>query len=196
VALGLNLGSLIGVNSASTPDIVLVASRRFFEYSRNILLIDDADEDGLAHVLQFVPVSKQRCALIITSSSTHLMRHYVAELLMQFGDDNFLYFYKELQTFTPKECLELMKQVCHKCEALFKREGDLLAVFEGLGRLPLAVRLLAEWSQTQFSMIMLAHVDDMKAKMQAALLKIAQEVEYRARQPYDREQAEAQFRLD
>jgi hypothetical protein len=196
LALGRNLGSLIGVNSASPPDIVLVALRRFFEYSRYILLIDDADEDGLVRVLQFLPVSKQCCALMITSSSTHLTRHYVAELLMQFGDNNSLYFHKELQTFTPEECLALMKQVwLRKCEAFFKREGDLLAVFEGLGRLPLAVRLFAEWSEMQFSVIMLPHVDDMKAKMQAAL-KIAQEVEYRARQPYDREQAEAQFRLD
>ena len=47
----------------------------------------------------------------------------------------------------------------------------------------------------QFGANMRVHADDMKAKMQSAC-KSAKEVADKAKQPYDREQAKAQFRLD
>jgi hypothetical protein len=194
VTLGRNLGSVIGVVSATPPDLVLVALRRFFSTSRYVLLIDDADEEGLARGLEFLPVSNQRCTLIITSQS--LTRDSVTQLLAAAGDRTALHFHKELKPFTHDECMRLMKHVCDKCEALLQKEGDLRAVFDdGLARLPLAVRLFAEWSRMQFSANLQAHADDMKAKMQAAC-KSAREAADKAKLPYDREQAEAQFRLD
>ncbi len=193
VALGRNLGSIIGDVSASPPEVVRAALRRFLSMSRYVLLIDDADEEGLARGLEFLPVSNQRCALIITSQS--LSRDSVTRLLVAAGDHTALHFHKELRPFAHKECIQLMRQVCDKCEALLMKESDLRAVFEGLGRLPLAVRLFAEWSRMQFSANMRVHADDMKAKMQAAC-KSSKEAADKAKQPYDREQVEAQFRLD
>ena len=194
VALGRNLGSAIGVVSTSPVKVVLDNLKRFFSTSRYVLLIDDADEEGLARGLEFLPVSNQRCTLIITSQS--LTRDSVTQLLAAAGDRTALHFHKELKPFTHDECMRLMKHVCDKCEALLQKEGDLRVVFdEGLARLPLAVRLFAEWSRMQFSANMRAHADDMKAKMQVAC-KSAKEAADKAKQPYDREQAEAQFRLD
>ena len=194
VTLGRNLGSVIGVVSATPPDLVLVALRHFFSTSRYVLLIDDADEEGLARGLEFLPVSNQRCTLIITSQS--LTRDSVTQLLAAAGDRTALHFHKELKPFTHDECMRLMKHVCDKCEALLQKEEDLRAVFDdGLARLPLAVRLFAEWSRMQFSANMRAHADDMKAKMQAAC-KSAKEAADKAKLPYDREQAEVQFTLD
>jgi hypothetical protein len=194
VALGRNLGSAIGVSSASPQDVVLAALHRFLGTSRYVLLVDDADAEGLARALQLLPVSKQRCALIITSQS--LTHDAVTQLLLQAGSATAICYHKELQPFTHGECMKLMAHICDKCEALLQKEDDLRAVFgEGLGHLPLAVRLFAEWSRTQFNLKMKAYADDMKVKMQAAC-KAAKEVAEKAKQPYDREQAEAQFRCD
>jgi hypothetical protein len=158
------------------------------------LLIDDADEEGLARSLEFLPVSNQRCALIITSQS--LRGDAVAELLAAAGDRSALHFSKELKPFTHDECMQLMTRVCNKCEALLEQERLLRAVFhEGLAFLPLAVRLFAEWSRIQFNANMWPHAEDMKNKMQAAC-KAAQEAADKAKLPFDRKQAEAQFRKD
>ena len=194
VALGRNLGSVIGVVSASPADVVLAALRRFFSTSRYVLLIDDADEEGLARGLEFLPESNQRSALIITSQS--LKCDSVTKLLAAAGNHTALHFHKELNPFTHEECMKLMTRVCVKCEALLKQEDDLRALFaEGLGCLPLAVRLFAEWSRRQYNASMREHADDMRAKMQAAC-KSAREAADKVKQPYDQEQAEAQFRLD
>jgi hypothetical protein len=125
-----------------------------------------------------------------------MTRDSVVQLLVAAGDDTALHYHRELQPFTHEESMKLMALVCDKCEALVAKVGDLWAVFgEGLGHLPLAVRLFAEWSRMQFSANMRAHADDMKAKMQAAC-KSAKEAADKAKLPYDREQAEAQFRCD
>jgi hypothetical protein len=161
VALGRNLGSVIDKVSASPPDVVLAALRCFFAQSRYVLLIDDADEEGLARALEFLPVSNQRCAVIITSQS--LTRDSTTQLLIGAGDNTALYFHKQLQPFTPKECMVLMRQVCDKCEALLAKENDLLTVFgDGLGHLPLAVRLFAEWSRRQYNANMKIYDDEIK----------------------------------
>ncbi len=123
--------------------------KRFFERSRYVLLIDDANEEGLARALEFLPVSSQRCALIITSQS--LTRDSVMHLLAAAGDRTVLHFHKELKPFTHDQCMQLMTRVCYQCEALLQKEDDLRAVFESLAHLPLAVRLFAEWSRKQFS---------------------------------------------
>jgi hypothetical protein len=194
VTLGRNLGSVIGVVSASPPDVVLAALRRSFATSRYVLLIDDADENGLARALEFLPVSNQRCAVIITSQT--LTRDSATRLLIAAGDDAALHFHRQLQPFTPEECMTLMRQVCDKCEALLAKEDDLLTVFgDGLVHLPLAVRLFAEWSRAQFNASMRPHAEVMKVGMQAAC-KTAKEAADAAKQPYDREQAEAQIRLN
>jgi hypothetical protein len=194
VALGRNLGSIIGVISASPPHVVLAALRRSFAKSRYVLLIDDADQDGLARALEFLPVSHQRCAVIITSQS--LTHDSVTQLLVSAGDATALHFHRQLQPFTHDECMQLMMKVCDKCEALLAKVDDLRAVFaEGLGRLPLAVRLFAEWSRVQFNLNMLPHADDIKDKMLIAC-KSAKEAADAKKQPFKKDQAEAQFRLD
>ena len=194
VALGRSLGGAIGVESASPQDVVLAALQHFLGKSRYVLLIDDADAEGLARAFQCLPVSEQRCALIITSQS--LTHDAVKQLLVEAGDDTPLHFHKELQPFTHEECMVLMTKICDKCEPLLKKVDELRAVFgKGLRHLPLAVRLFAEWSREQFNACMRQHADDMQVKMQAAC-KAAKESAEKARQPYDREQAEAQFRCD
>jgi hypothetical protein len=91
--------------------------------------------------------------------------------------------------------MQLMTSACDNCEALLQKEDDLRPVFEGLAHLPLAVRLFAEWCRKQYNTIMPARADDMSGRMRAAC-ESSREAAYRLRQPHDREQAEAQFRLD
>ncbi len=185
VALGRNLGSVIDVVSASPPDVVLAALRRFFANSRYVLLIDDADEEGLARALEFLPVSNQRCAVIITSQS--LTHDSATQLLVAAGDDTALHFHKQLQPFTPEECMKLMRQVCDKCEALLAKEDDLLTVFgDGLGYLPLAVRLFAEWSRRQYNANMEFYDDEIKNRKKIACQGVPNK---------EKEQFEAKFRL-
>lgn len=185
VALGRNLGSVIDVVSASPPAVVLAALRHFFANSRYVLLIDDADEEGLARALEFLPVSNQRCAVIITSQS--LTRDSTTQLLIGAGDNTALYFHKQLQLFTPKECMALMRQVCDKCEALLAKENDLLTVFgDGLGHLPLAVRLFAEWSRRQYNANMKIYDDEIKDRKTIACQGVPKD---------EKEQCEAKFRL-
>jgi hypothetical protein len=59
-ALGRSLGGAIGVESASPQDVVLAALHRFLGTSRYVLLVDDADAEGLARALQLLPVSTCR----------------------------------------------------------------------------------------------------------------------------------------
>jgi hypothetical protein len=193
VALGRNISSAIGVASASPEDVVLAALRRFLEKSRYVLLIDDADAEGLTRAFQFLPLSEQRCTLIVTSQS--LKPEGFRQSLVEAGDfTSIFHFHKELQPFTHDECMMLMTKICDKCDALLQKVNELRTVFgAGLGHLPLAVRLFAEWSREQFNANMRPHADDIKVKMQAAC-KAAKEAAEEAKQPYDREQAEADFK--
>ncbi len=98
----------------------------------------------------------QRCAVIIASQS--LTCDSATQLLVAAGDDTALHFHKQLQPFIYKECMELMRQVSDKCEALLAKKDDLLTVFgNGLRHLPMAVRLFAEWSREQFNASMRPH---------------------------------------
>jgi hypothetical protein len=164
VAFGRNLGKFININLDSPEDCVLAALKDFFHDNRYVLLIDDADKAGLARALEVLPVSKQRCAIIITSQS--LNPKDVSELLLEAGDRNAKFSHKELKVFTHRECMVLMAKVCDNSGALLQKEEDLGVIFDkGLGFLPLAVRLFANWSKKQFKALMRTHDHELKKKM-------------------------------
>lgn len=190
VAMGRNLGNAIGVASTSPQESVLAALKCFLSEARYVLLIDDADSEGLKRALKFIPASKQRCTLIITSQSLTLRD--VSDLLAEVRDKTPIHFYKSLDPFTHRECMQLMAKVWDKSEALFllQKEDQLRDIFcNGLGYLPLAVRLFAIWSRTQFKTLMGLHADDMKKACKAA-----KDAALKANQ--DQDKAEAQSRLD
>jgi hypothetical protein len=194
VALGHSLGGTIGVASDSSNDVVLASLKYLFKKSRYVVLIDDADVEGLARALDLLPASKQRCALIITSQS--LTPSDVNTLLQNAGHASAILHHKELQLFTHEECMQLMIKICRDCDALLQKEDDLRDIFrDGLGYLPLAVRFFAEWCRKQFNTNMQPHGSAMKTKMLAAC-KTARELALRANTPYDRKVAEAQFMID
>ncbi len=191
VALGRSIGSAMGVVSGSSQDVVLAAMKHFFESSRFVLFIDDGDEEGLARVLHFLPSSEKPCLLIITSQS--LTPDSVKDQLLKVGDSGSIQFHKKLEQFSHQECMVLMKSVCTNCDGLFLKEEDLKTIFgDGLGYLPLAVRLFAEWSRVQYINNMAPHVDEMKFKLKAALMD-AQEAAVRADTTFDKQVVEADF---
>lgn len=195
LAMGRSLGGPINVASGSPRDVVLIALKRFFKTTRYVLLIDDADHDGLSFVLQFLPVSTQSCTIIITSQS--LTFDAVNLLVTQRGSAS-IQFHKELKLFTRIECMQLMRRICEYCDALLQNEDVLFAIFEDLGHLPLAIRLFAEWSRRQFNENMKPHSSDMELKMKAEI-QIAKRVAKEAGRKFedkDKKFAEAQFRVD
>ncbi len=194
VALGHSLGSTIGVASDSSNDVVLASLKCLFKKSRYVVLIDDADAEGMNRALDLLPVSKQRCAVIITSQS--LTPSDVNALLQNTGHASAIFRHKELQLFTHQECMQLMMKICRDCDSLLQKEDDLRDIFrDGLGYLPLAVRVFAEWCRKQFNTNMQPYGSAMKAKMLAAC-KTARELALRDNTPYDRKLVEAKFMID
>jgi hypothetical protein len=201
LALGHSLGGAIGVVSGSPQDVVLAALQHLFKNSRYVLLIDDADAEGLSHVLQFLPVSEQPRALIITSQS--LTCASVKGQLLIVGDVGPIQFHKRLQLFSPQECMMLMSKVCKNCDALLRfdallrKEDELRAVFgDGLGYLPLAVRLFANWSRMQFTENMKPHLEDKRIKWQAAFNSAKMVADNAKMTKDDRKLLEDQFEIN
>ncbi len=196
VTLGRSLGGLIGIHSDSPPQVLLKALKDFFKRSRYVLLIDDADAEGLSRALHVLPVSNQPHALIITSQSLT-----PDSILVDFGHLGPIQFHKKLDLFKFGECMSLTTKICKNCEVfLRKREDDLEAAFgeNGLNYLPLAVRLFAEWSRNKFNEIMKPHEQDIKIKLQA-VLNDAKESAAKAKKKFEKlekEQAEADFRKE
>jgi hypothetical protein len=164
VSLGRSLGEKIGVAICSPQDVILAALQRFLEKNRYVLVIDDADYEGLSHALHYLPVSKQRCALIVTSQS--LTDKDVLDILID-GESNAIY-YKKLEIFLESDCMMLLKKICQNCYALLQQE-ILRPIFKKLGFLPLAVRLFAVWCEKQFNEKMKPHEDSIKLACQAAI---------------------------
>jgi hypothetical protein len=180
LALGRNMSSEIGVLPVSPQDIVLPALRKFFASSRYVILIDDADLEGLACALKHLPLSGLRSALIITTQS--LSHDATTQQLVDADDRTRVHFYKLMQPFTPDECMRLMRQLCpestHGCLFLPELQQQLQHVLgdgvDGLGHLPLAVRLFAHWSKEQFMRNMQPYASDIK-KAAEAFCKAAEE---------------------
>jgi tetratricopeptide (TPR) repeat protein len=183
VDLGHNLGREIDVFSASKPEEVLAALQRFLRTSPYVILIDDADFEGLLRALEFLPVSNQCCSVIVTSQS--LTKEDVQKL-QDADNSSTIQFYKELEPFSHEECLHLMKKICSDCAALL--QSDLSAVFVKLGHLPLGIALFAKWSRSQFWTSMKPHEKDRKGQFLAA-----QEQAAKQNQPFEKEQFEAKF---
>jgi tetratricopeptide (TPR) repeat protein len=183
VDLGHNLGREIDVFSASKPEEVLAALQRFLRTSPYVLLIDDADFEGLHRALEFLPVSNQCCSVIVTSQS--LTKEDVQKL-QDADDSSTIQFYKELEPFSYEECLRLMKKICSNCAALL--QSDLSGVFVKLGHLPLGIALFAKWSRSQFWTSMKPHEKDRKEQFLAAQEQAAKE-----NRPFENEQFEAKF---
>lgn len=188
VTLGRSLGGLIGIHSDSPPQVLLKALEDFFKRSRYVLLIDDADAEGLSRALHFLSVSKQPHALIITSQSLT-----PDSIFVDFGHLGPIQFHK-LDLFKFGECMSLTTKICKNCEVfLRKREDDLRAAFDGLNYLPLAVRLFAEWSRNKFNEIMKPHEQDIKIKLKAFLNAAMESAKKKKFEKLEQEQAEADF---
>ncbi len=181
VALGRILGAEIGVPSVSPPDVVLAALKKFLSNSRYVILIDDADAAGLQCALKYLPISRQCSTLIITTQ--FLSCDDVSQQLSAACDITHVSFlHKQMQAFTPDECTRLMRQVCpefmHDCMYFSELQEQILHILghddDGLGHLPLAVRLFAHWSKEQYMRNMRPYESDMK-KSKDAFCKAAKE---------------------
>jgi hypothetical protein len=145
-----------------------------------VILIDDADAEGLQCALKYLPISSQCSTLIITTQFLSC-----DDVSQQLGDTQRVsFFHKQMQAFTPDECTCLMRQVCpefmHDCMLFSELQEEILHILghddDGLGHLPLAVRLFAHWSKEQYMRNMRPYESDMK-KSKDAFCKAAKEAQ-------------------
>ena len=146
-----------------------------------IILLDDADDEGLKRVccstvyspapihtshlhqaLQLLPPSRKGCAIFITSQT--LDHAAVMKELASTGDNGASTLVAhEIKRFTPHESLQLLVRACnpHTHRGLYNRLDELkLIMGDGpdplhhLGHLPLAVRMFVEWVGEQYQRFM------------------------------------------
>ena len=219
VDLGRSHGRSIGVAFESPDDVVLSALQHTFRTSRYVMLIDDANLEGLAQALRFIPVSEQRCSLIITSQT--LSRCDIEQMMNSFGL-NYFQFCKSLSLLNHPQCMKLMENICttksqsegaksprwkevtlttkllNKIDILDKTDRS---VFKKLGFLPLAISLFANWSRMQFQRYMKTCDNNLTADLPRAT-KIAQDIAEESNQPFVQEEflkdfdAECRAKLD
>ena len=172
VRWGRDLGSKIGVGSASSPDAVLPRLKEFLQKVRYVVLIDDADEAGLREALKHLPPSQLRCALLVTSQ---MLKQTDTEALVSASESRDAGHMSsirmlELAPFTDDECIHLLDRFCPPDASatsfpsyapLHAHGAQLQAAFEKLERLPLAVRFFCVWLRGRFQ-------DEMKAEKQKA----------------------------
>ncbi len=127
----------------------------FLEQARYVVLIDDAGEAGLQEALQHLPLSKLRCALLVTSQMLEerdvQMLASAAEFIAVGHKSRVSVC--ELQPFTVEECFELLDLICPlpSFAHLHRHVVELRAVFEELHcHLPVAIRLFCVWLKATY----------------------------------------------
>jgi tetratricopeptide (TPR) repeat protein len=174
VRWGRDLGAAIGVGSGAPPETVLSLLKTFLQQARYVVLIDDADEAGLQEALKHLPPSQKRCTLLVTSQMLQQkgVRAYVTAAEAGVAVSSSISVC-ELEPFSSDECMKLMQSLCPHpppnpsdkpfppYAPLYAHEAELLAAFEALIRLPLAVRFFGVWLRGRYH-------DDMKDAKQKA----------------------------
>jgi hypothetical protein len=133
----------------------------FLSHVPYVVLIDDADGDGLQAALKYLPPSRMFCTILITSQMVQQenLRAYLAAtqgsaILTNHVD------VCELQPFTSDESMRLL--IDHLCRragnpswlipyiSIADVQSRLRATFEALGHLPLGVRLFGLWLNREY----------------------------------------------
>jgi hypothetical protein len=160
VRWGRELGIIKAIESPhEPPHEKLLRLTIFLEQQRYVVLIDDADEAGLKEALTYLPPSKLRCSLLVTSQ---ILKEFDVQKLVSAAESNVVGHLSiisvcELQPFTIEECMELMQRFCPHppldpsgqsfplYEPLHRHGSALREVYEELAWLPLAVRFFIVW---------------------------------------------------
>jgi tetratricopeptide (TPR) repeat protein len=161
-----SLGSKIGVTVDSLSSEALMKLKNYLAHVRFVVVIDDANVEGLQTAAQWIPVSSALYSVIVTSQQP-------SDELSAFQAIHGHFEIMELAKFDEKVSLELLQKVCKLCTALAAAVDQLRNVAEQMNHLPVAVRLFAEYSRSRYQREVKALKEAKKVSMADAMADAA-----------------------
>jgi hypothetical protein len=138
-----SLGSRIGVSEASSAQELLENMKKYLSHVRFIAVIDDANSDGLQAAAKWIPRSKCRYCILLTSQQP---ASELGDIEAHHGKFRVL----ELNAFDDAASVALLVRMCSACGHLQEQSLRLLNAARFMGHLPLAIRLFGDWMRLRY----------------------------------------------